>query len=220
MTVSAVASGTNASSSSSSSNALSSLTSNFETFLTLLTTELQNQDPTNPTDTSTYITQISQMAMVEAQIEGNNKLDGLVSQGESAKAFSAVNYIGKTVTLTDGEGALSSGACNWVYTLGADAASTTLTVTDSSGNTVYTTSGDTSSGAHTFDWGGKTSGGSTKSDGTYTLTVTAKDASGNTVSSAVGYIGTVAGVDLTGSEPKVIIGSSEFSLSDIGIVTK
>ncbi len=217
MAVNAVTSGTSATSSS-SSNALTSLTSNFETFLSLLTTEMQNQDPTNPTDTSTFITQISQMAMVEAQIEGNNKLDTLVSQNGKTAAYETANYIGKKVTLTDGSGVLSSGKCDWNYALGADAASTTLTVTDSSGNTVYTASGDKTAGSHTFDWDGTTSSGGKETSGTYTLTVTAKDSAGNKVSTAVGYTGTVAGIDLTGSEAKLIIGSSEFPLSEIGLV--
>ena len=217
MTVNAITSAPPATTSS-SSNALSSLTSNFETFLSLLTTELQNQDPTDPTDTSTYITQISQMAMVEAQIESNSKLDTLVSQGKNAAASSAVDYVGKKVTLVNGCGVISDGKCDWTYALGSNAASTTLTVTDSSGNTVYTASGDTSAGSHTLDWDGTTSSGGKETSGTYILTVTAKDSAGNKIATAVGYTGTVAGVDLTGPTAQLIIGASEFSLSNIGIV--
>ena len=210
---------TTASSSTKSSSALSSMTSNFETFLNVFITELKNQDPSSPTDTSEYVSQLSQMCSVEAQLETNSKLDSLISQGESATNASAVDYIGKTITVANGEGALSSGTCTWNYTLASAAANTTLTVTDASGNTVYTKSGDTAGGKHALTWDGTKTDGSKAADGTYTLSVTSTDSSGTKVTSSVSYSGKVTAVDTSGSTTELVVGSADFALSDVSSVS-
>jgi flagellar basal-body rod modification protein FlgD len=215
-----VAATTATTTSSSASSVMSSLTSSFDTFLTLLTTELQNQDPTNPMDSSEFTSQIAQFCQVEAQMETNDKLDTLISQGSSSAAGYTVDYLGKTVTLSDGTGVLSDGSATWTYDLGATAASTTLTVTDSSGNTVYTASGDTASGSHEFDWDGVNASGTQLADGAYTLTVSAKTADGNTVSTTTTSSGKVTGVDMSGSTAQLIIGSTSIALSDVSAVNE
>lgn len=205
----------------SSSTALASLTSNVDTFLTILTTEMKNQDPTSSEDnTAQYIAQISQMCMVEAQLETNGKLDTLISNGSQSGNSSAVNYIGKTVTVSGGEGALTNGSCKWDYDLDADAASTTMTVTDAAGKTVYSTTGDTSSGAHSFTWNGKNLSGAAQSDGQYKLSITSKDAKGNAVSTSVSYTGKVTAVDTSGSSTSLVVGSVDFPLSNVSSVTQ
>lgn len=219
--VAASSSAAAATASSTKSSALSSLTSNVDTFLSILTTEMKNQDPTSSEDnTAQYIAQISQMTMVEAQLETNDKLDTLISNGNSAGNSSAVGYIGKTVTVGGGEGALVNSSCTWNYKLDSTAASNTLTVTDSSGKTVYSTTGDTSSGSHSFTWNGKNLSGVTQSDGQYTLSVASKDANGKTISNSVSYTGKVTAVDTSGSSTALVVGSVDFPLSDVSTVTE
>ena len=208
-----------ASTASSTSSALSSLTSNFDTFLTLLTTELQNQDPTNPMDSSTFVTQLSQISQVQAQIETNSKLDSLISLGENQTTNYAMNYLGKSVVITNGEAALSSGTANWTYGLDSTASTTTLTVTNSSGAEVYSTTGETSSGTHNFTWDGKDSSGTQLSDGTYTLTIKSTASDGSTVTTSVASKGTVSGLDLSGTTPQLVIGSTEIPIADAMFVT-
>lgn len=196
-----------------------SLATNFQTFLTLLTTQLQNQDPTSPMDSNEFTQQLVMYSQVEQQIDTNEKLDSLISLSSNQSTSLAMSYLGKNVVMSDGTGQLSSGSANWTYSLSGTAASTTLTIKDSSGDVVYSTTGDTSSGTHSFTWDGKSSTGDTESDGLYTLTVTSTASDGTSVTTSVASKATVSGVDLSGSSPKLVIGSSEVSLSSATLVT-
>jgi flagellar hook protein FlgE len=79
--------------------------------------------------------------------------------------------------------ATASGA-NWSYSLPANAANVTYTVTDSTGATVYSsTQAGVASGSNAFAWNGATTaGGQATVGGAYTLTVSATDSSGNAIS--------------------------------------
>ena len=54
------------------------------------------------------------------------------------------------VTVTNGSAALQNGEANLTYALGANSASTTLSVTNSSGQVVYTQPGETAAGQQNF----------------------------------------------------------------------
>ena len=60
-------------------------------------------------DTKDFTQQLVQFSQVEQQINSNKNLEQLVSISKGQTAASAVSYLGKTVTLTDGTGALE----NW-----------------------------------------------------------------------------------------------------------
>ena len=150
---------------------MNQLSGNFDTFLTLLTTQLKDQDPTSPMDSSTFTQQLVEYSQVEQQINSNTNLQTLISQGQTNSGAYATSYLGKTVTVTNGQGSLSGGNANWNYTLGAAAANTTLTVTDSTGKVVYTGAGGTAAGNNSFSWNGEDNNGNQLADGTYTLSV-------------------------------------------------
>lgn len=209
---------TAASASSTSSNAMQSLSGNFDTFLQLLTTQLQNQDPTSPMDTNQFTQQLVEYSQVEQQISTNSNLQQLISLSQGAANNNAVSYLGKTVTLTNGMAAVSGGTATWNYTLANASNATTLTVTDSSGKVVYIGPGQTSAGSNQFTWNGQDNAGNQLPDGTYTLSVGAVGPGGAAVQSAVGWSGKVTQVDLTGSTPQLMIGTSEFPIADVSAV--
>ena len=220
MTTVAPTTNTSASTSSSStSSSLDQLSGNFQTFLSLLTTQLKNQDPTAPMDSNTFTQQLVMYSQVEQQIDTNTKLDSLISLGQTQSNTYAVSYLGKNVVITNGDAALSNGAATWTYGLNSSAASTTLTVTDSKGNTVYSGNGETAAGAHTFNWDGKDNSGNQLADGTYTLTASATDQNGKSVTTTVASSGTVTGVDMSGTTPQLVIGSMEVPLSSATLVS-
>ena len=194
------------------------LAGNFNTFLTLLTTQLQNQDPLNPMDSNQFTQQLVQFSQVEQQINTNDNLKTLIGQGSNQTGSYAVSYLGKSVTVTNGNAPLASGQADWTYNLGAAAAQSTLTVTDAKGNVVYTGAGETAAGNHTFQWDGKNTGGTQLADGTYKLTVSANAQDGSAVTSQVASTGIVSEVDMTSGAPQLMIGPMEVGLADVSAV--
>jgi flagellar basal-body rod modification protein FlgD len=200
------------------SDAMSQLSGNFNTFLTLLTSQLKNQDPTSPMDSSTFTQQLVMYSQVEQQISTNSNLKTLIGQGSTQIAGYATSYLGKAVSITNGNAALSGGTATWSYNLGAAASSTTLTISNASGKVVYTGTGDTTSGNHQFAWNGKDNNGNQLADGTYKLTVTAKASDGSGVTSQVASAGVVSEIDMTSGTPQLLIGGMSVGLSDIAHV--
>ncbi len=191
------------------------LTGNFDTFLQLLTTQLQNQDPTSPMDSTQFTQQLVEYSMVEQQIDSNANLQTLISLQEGGAGAASTSYLGKTITIGNGNAALINGQTSWNYNLASQASNVTLTVTDSNGNTVYTGPGTTNSGSNTFDWNGQDNNGNQLPDGTYTLAVNATDASGNAITSTVTSQGVVSEINFQNGAPVLMVGPMQVQLSQV-----
>ena len=113
---------TNANGSTTGSSAFNQLSGNFQTFLTLLTTQLKNQDPTSPMDSNQFTQQLVEYSQVEQQINTNTNLQTLISQGTSNASAMTMGYLGKNVSITNGNASLTNGTANWTYNLGTAAA--------------------------------------------------------------------------------------------------
>jgi flagellar basal-body rod modification protein FlgD len=199
--------------------AMAQLSGNFSTFLTLLTSQLKNQDPTSPMDSNQFTQQLVEFSQVEQQINTNTNLKTLITQGTSQAGTFATSYLGKKVSVTNGDASLSNGEADWTYNLGATASSTVLSVTDVNGKTVFTGAGATNAGNNSFSWNGKDNNGNTLPDGTYKLTAAAQALDGSTVTTSVASAGSVTQIDMTGGTPQLVIGNMEVSLSDIAAIT-
>jgi len=217
MTVSSPTSTPSTTSATNGSSAMSQLSGNFDTFLQLLTTQLQNQDPLDPMDSNQFTQQLVEFSQVEQQINTNTNLQTLISQGQSQSGAYATGYLGKTVTVNGGQGALTDGQAQWTYNLAAAATSATLTVTNANGQAVYGGAGPTAAGNNTFTWNGQDNNGNQLPDGTYTLSVNASNG-GTAVTSTISSTGTVSEVDMTGGSPQLLIGAMQVPLSSIGAV--
>jgi flagellar basal-body rod modification protein FlgD len=191
-----------------------SIAGNFDTFLSLLTTQLKNQNPLDPLDTNQFTSQLVQFSSVEQQLKTNDYLSNLVQSTQNASANAAVSYIGKTVTSSGVDSDLKDGQAAWSFNL-PQAANVTVTIKDSSGNQVYSETGSLGQGLGQFNWDGTESNGTTAPDGTYTISIAAKNSQGAYVAASTESTGVVTGVDLTGTEPSLIVGNSTVKLSDV-----
>jgi len=148
----------------------------------------------------------------------DDELDSLLKQGSSMAGSYATAYLGRAVSVTNGQASLSGGAANWTYNLGSTAQTTNLTITNASDQVVWTGKGETASGNHALAWDGKDINGNALPEGAYKLTVTAKDSASNTVTSAVASAGVVSQIDMSGGAPLLVIGKMEVGFADVAAV--
>ena len=208
------------SNSSNSSNAsLDQLAGNFNSFLTLLTTQLQNQDPLDPLDTNQFTQQLVEFASVQQQVDMNTNMQTLISLQQSSEASSALQMVGATVTLNGTSAALTSSTpATWTLN-SAGPATGNVTITNSSGSVVYSGTTSLNTGSNTYTWNGTGNTGQNWPAGQYTIAVTATGANGQSVTVTPQISGTVSGVDLTQSPPKLIVGGTDYAMSAVQSVT-
>src|SRR5581483_2225488 len=114
---------------------------------------------------------------------------------------------------------LTSGAATWTFNADKPA-SATISIADSSGNVAYQGSYTLQAGQQNFQWDGKGSNGQQWPDGTYKMTITATDASGNPVNVSTTVTGTVDAVDLTTTPPTLTIGGNSYTTDKIKSVVR
>jgi flagellar basal-body rod modification protein FlgD len=211
-------SSSSSSSSSTSSTATTGIADNFQTFLTLLTTQLQNQNPLDPLDTNQFTQQLVQFAGVEQQLKSNEQLKSLIEIEKSAQATQALVYVGNTVAV-DGSKAQFDKSATWNFQSDKDT-SATITITNSTGQTAFTGSYALTQGNSSFVWDGKGNDGVQWPAGSYTLTATGKDSSGNNVAISTEVQGVVDSVDLSASPPLLSIGGQSYTTDKIKRVVR
>jgi len=190
------------------------IASNFTTFLQLLTTQLKNQDPLSPMDTNQFTQQLVEFAQVEQQMKSNDQLTSLVSLQTGAQASQALAYVGATVVVDGSSAQMANGQAKWNLNV-SKPATATITLTDSTGQTVYTGKAAIQPGGQVFTWNGLGNDGKAWPDGTYKLTATAVDANNQTVTISPEVQGTVSSVDLTQSPPTLQINGQPYPLNTI-----
>jgi flagellar basal-body rod modification protein FlgD len=192
---------------------------NFTEFLQLLTTQLQNQNPLDPLDTNQFTQQLVQFASVEQEINMNTQLQTLVSLQQTAQDTQALAFVGQTVTVNSATTALANGQAQWTYNP-TSPATATFTVTDSTGQTVFTQTGTVQPGSQQFTWNGIGNNGQQNPAGSYTLKITATDTSGKSVAVPTTVTGLVNSVDLTKNPPLLNVGGQNFAVNQIVNVTQ
>jgi len=222
-TASPVVSGTTPATTSSSSNSSSAaanalasqqIAGNFQSFLTLLTTQLQNQNPLDPLDTNQFTQQLVEFAGVQEQLNTNDSLSTLVTLQQTAQSTQALTFVGKTAVVKGNTAALTDSSATWNLNV-PNNSNVNLTITNSTGQTVYTTTVPMSAGNQAFTWNGQGSDGTQWPDGQYTLSATATDSSGSPVAVTTQVQGVVSSVDLTQSPPLLTINGQSYTVNQI-----
>ena len=160
-----------------------------------------------------------QFAQVEQQIKQNSQLETLISIEKSAQATTALAYVGATVAIDGQTAALKNGQATWTFNVPKPVTSQ-VTIRNATGQTVYTGNFSMNAGTQSFRWDGRDAQGVQWPDGNYTITVTGKDTSGQTVAIPSEIEGIVDSVDLTKTPPELKVGGQAFTLDKIKRVVR
>jgi flagellar basal-body rod modification protein FlgD len=189
-------------------------------FLTMLTAQLQNQDPTNPTDPSQITTEMAQLSQVSGISQLEAAMTALSSSITASQTLSATSIVGSGVLVPGSSLSLSNGQAVGGVTLTQPADNLTVTVKDSTGNTVATLNlgAQKQAGVVPFNWTGSTDAGGTASAGNYTFTATATLSGTSSNPSTLSY-GTVNAVTPGTNGVTLSVGQlGNFALSSVAQV--
>src|SRR4029077_5354140 len=114
---------------------------------------------------------------------------------------------------------LANGKATWSFT-SPKPATATITLKNSSGQLAYTGNYTLQTGPQNFQWDGKGNAGTVWPSGAYTMSITSKDASGQTVAIATEVQGVVDSADLTQSPPVLSVGGQDFTLDKVKRVVR
>ena len=210
-----VVSGTSNSSASSNSGSDGTIAGNFQTFLTLLTTQLKNQNPLDPLDTNQFTAQLVQFAQVEQQLKANDQLTTLVALQQTAQATQALDYVGQKVVVDGDTAPLKDGSAAWWVSVDKPVTAT-ITITDSTGQTVMTSTRALNAGKNqALTWDGKDASDLQWPDGNYKMSITAKDANGQSVAIPTEIQAVVDSADLTESPPVLSIAGKDYTIDKL-----
>jgi flagellar basal-body rod modification protein FlgD len=187
----------------------------FNLFLKLLTAQMQNQDPLDPMDTSEYTQQLVQFSQVEQSIQQSGTLKDILAKLATQDMAQASSFIGREVRFDTPIAGLGDAPATWSYTTASKPASLTATVTDASGKVVHTET-LTPEDAARYSWDGKLASGDKAPNGTYTLSLKAKDAAGKDITAVINSIGTVKDVVSTdGTNVMLGVNGARFPLASM-----
>ena len=186
-------------------------------FLKILTAQLANQDPTAPMDSNAFVAQLAQFSALEQQQNTNDTLTQMLALQQSSSQTNAVAMVGKEAVYNASQMDLSAGGKVSVdATLAATAGDVIMEVDDASGNVVRRQSfGPLTAGVHTLTWDGLNDSGVAQLPGTYHVSASATDLTGNPVSVTQQSRGRITGVSFQNGTAQLMIGNTTISLSDI-----
>ncbi|MBV4413983.1 flagellar biosynthesis protein FlgD [Enterobacteriaceae bacterium YMB-R22] len=121
-------------------------------FMTLLITQMQNQDPTNPMDNNQLTSQLAQFQTAAGVQNLNSTVESVGMLVTSMQQMSASDWVGRTVMI-EGDPTVSTskdGNKDFGFSLGSDAETVTVTLTDSAGHAYTGELKDVKAGVHKF----------------------------------------------------------------------
>lgn len=189
-----------------------------EEFLKLLTTQLANQNPLEPVDNQAFIAQLAQFATVEQQSQMNSTLESLLVAQASTNQTAVANLVGKGVSFKSNQ--ISLGAMGDTAITGRiaeDAVKVSAIITDKNGRVVRSivVNGNQDAGPISLNWDGMDAEGKRLPAGTYSVTLTAEDAKGQSVTAGAHGKGRVSAISFTEGVPQLIVNGVRVRLSDV-----
>jgi flagellar basal-body rod modification protein FlgD len=160
-----------------------------------------------------------QFAGVEQQMKMNTQMASLITIEQTAQSTAAMAYLGSTATVDGATAKLTDRSAAWTFN-SPKTSNASIAIKDASGATVYTGNFTVNAGQQNFQWDGKGNNGTQWPDGSYTMSITAKDSAGQSVAISTEVSGTVDSVDLSTSPPTLSIGGQKFTADKIKRVVR
>jgi len=186
-------------------------------FLSLLVAQLQNQDPLNPSDSTEFTAQLAQFSSLEQLQNINDTLAGFEVYQSTLNNIQSSNFIGKTVTASGDTLSVTNGMTDPISVeLDRNCQTAYIQIYDANGEYVTDIeAGSLDAGMHSIAWDGTDQYGATVRDGSYTFSVMAVDADGNSVSTTSYITGKVTGIDYQSGETMLLIGNQKVSIASL-----
>jgi flagellar basal-body rod modification protein FlgD len=171
-------------------------------------------------DSNAFVAQLAQFSALEEQQNTNDTLTQMLAlqstNNQTGAVSVAVASVGKYATYNADQMTLSPGASISVSaTLASPATDVEMEVDDANGHQVRRQSFGPMAGTNTLTWDGHSDSGIAEPAGTYTIKVTATDASGKPVSVTQQSSGLITGVTFQNGITQLMIGNTPVSLSDV-----
>lgn len=187
-----------------------------EQFLTLLVAQLQNQDPLNPSDPTEFTAQLAQYSQLEQLFNLNDSMKLLSAAQNNSERLSSLSLIGQDVVVEESDFALGSSPVQIGYKIDGAISDASLSIRNSTGKTVATLkASDLKAGNHFLTWDGKDSNGNTLPVGTYSISIKATGADGQSATVTPLVRSEVTGIDLSGGDAKIVTSLGEYKISSI-----
>ena len=167
-------------------------------------------------DSTQFTNQLVLFSQVEQQIDTNTSLNSILANQTTGMTQQALSYLGMNVAADnsalsyDGTDSTTVG-----YTMPSGAASATVSITNSSGVTVYSEPADLTAGTNSFTWDGKDASGDQQPAGTYNVTVGALDSSGNALTVPTITPGIVTAVSVSGGTTYLTVNGQQVPVTDV-----
>lgn len=169
-------------------------------FLRLLVTKLSHQDPMNPVEDEDFAAQLAQFSSLEQMKNMNDNLSESIQWNQllsqTINNTMATSLIGREVRADGSQIYLgTNGSADLAYSLETPATELTITIRDENGQVVRTFSPqELDAGDHTIHWDGANDSGAQAGSGVYFVSITAKDAAGNSLTPDQFIEGKVTGI--------------------------
>jgi flagellar basal-body rod modification protein FlgD len=195
----------------STADALTSATSDDQSlgkddFMKLLVAQISHQDPLKPMDDTAFVSQLAQFSSLEQTMGINTRLDALSSQEQGIANTQLASLVGKSVTVKGTITSLDSSGIGSpiAFSLGANAQTVDVNISDSSGKAVRTVHlGTETAGLVKMVWDGRDDLGIAQPPGAYAVSVVAKDSAGAPVDTSQETSGMVQSIGFEKGYPNL-----------------
>jgi flagellar basal-body rod modification protein FlgD len=161
-----------------------------------------------------------EFSSVEQQINGNKKLDQLISLQSAANAYGAVGFVGTQVAADSDQLPLQNGKGKFDYQIEHNSGSALLKISNAAGQLVMVKQVDATVGTHPVEWDGTDYNGNQLPDGAYTVAVSYQDSAGTNYDAPITTYGTVDSAVISNGEVELNMGKVSVPLDKITNISK